>query len=477
MRRRLLSSTLVVAVIAVLLLGVPLGIVVGRLIVDEAAQELRAEATRLVGEVEYARIQETPLDPKQLEQKYPDRYIQIFERGQPAQGHHRRHPAAFRGADDGGRRVRQRHIRPGEPRPGPDRAGRLRPPAADRGPGRRGSRGSGGTGHRAVRRLTLPLLDLAGIAERLGSGDARPSKHRYGIPELDQVAEVLDRSATRISDLLTREREFATDASHQLRTPLTGLTMRLEEIVAASEHPEVVREEGEAAIVQAERLTAVIDELLAAARRQRHAQAEPVALDEVLIQQVTEWQPVFRGVGRTLVLAGTRDLKALATTGGFGQVIATLLENSLRHGGGTVTVTTSCGDEYVVIEVSDEGAGIPDDLAPKIFERSVSGGGGTGLGLTLARALAAADGGRLELVRRRPAKFAIFLGRPTTTAGGWSAVLPDPGLGQLGRDRRGRLQEHPLLVRPEAEQGAEADPDDVGDVEAHRVVAASGCSW
>src|SRR5690606_6598999 len=110
------------------------------------------------------------------------------------------------------------------------------------------------------RRLTLPLRDLAMIAERLGSGDARPSKHRYGIQELDRVAEVLDRSAARISDLLNREREFATDASHQLRTPLTGLTMRLEEIVAAADQPAVVREEGEAAIVQAERLTKVIDE-------------------------------------------------------------------------------------------------------------------------------------------------------------------------------------------------------------------------
>ncbi|MFD2355628.1 sensor histidine kinase [Nonomuraea ferruginea] len=225
-----------------------------------------------------------------------------------------------------------------------------------------------------TRRLTLPLRDLAMIAERLGSGDARPSKHRYGIPELDRVAQVLDRSATRISDLLTREREFATDASHQLRTPLTGLTMRLEEIVAASNHPEVVREEGEAAIVQAERLTAVIDELLAAARRQRHSQAEPTSIDQVLVQQVTEWDPVFRGVGRRLVLEGTRDLKALATTGGFGQVIATLLENSLRHGGGTVTVTTTSGDNYVVTEVTDEGPGIDDEIAPKIFDRNVSGG-------------------------------------------------------------------------------------------------------
>jgi signal transduction histidine kinase len=416
MRRRLLSSTLVVAVIAVLLLGVPLGIVVGRLIVDEAAQELRAEATRLVGEVEYARIQETPLDPKQLEQKYPDRYIQIFERGNPPKATIVGTPPSSGeqmtedAESDSGIFVRVSRDRAQVEQ---DVYARLLLIVAL---AVAALAVAVGLAIVQSRRLTLPLLDLAAIAERLGSGDARPSKHRYGIPELDQVAEVLDRSATRISDLLTREREFATDASHQLRTPLTGLTMRLEEIVAASEHPEVVREEGEAAIVQAERLTAVIDELLAAARRQRHAQAEPVALDEVLIQQVTEWQPVFRGVGRTLVLAGTRDLKALATTGGFGQVIATLLENSLRHGDGTVTVTTTCGDNYVVIEVSDEGAGIPDDLAPKIFERSVSGGGGTGLGLTLARALAAADGGRLELVRRRPAKFAIFL-RPADDNG------------------------------------------------------------
>ncbi|WP_049568447.1 ATP-binding protein [Nonomuraea sp. SBT364] len=409
MRRRLLTSTLVVAVIAVLLLGVPLGIVVSRLIVDDAAQQLRSEATRLVGEVEYARIQETPLDPKQLEQKYPDRYIQIFERGNPPKATIVGSPPSSGeqmtedAESDSGIFVRVSRDRAQVEQ---DVYARLLLIVAL---AVAALAVAVGLAIVQSRRLTLPLQDLAKIAERLGSGDARPSKHRYGIPELDRVAQVLDRSATRISDLLTREREFATDASHQLRTPLTGLTMRLEEIVAASDQPVVVREEGEAAIVQAERLTAVIDELLAAARRQRHAQAEPISIDEVLIQQVTEWQPVFRGVGRTLVLAGSRDLKALATTGGFGQVIATLLENSLRHGGGTVTVTTTSGDSSVVIEVADEGPGISDEIAPKIFDRNVSGGGGTGLGLTLARALAAADGGRLELVRRRPAAFAVFL--------------------------------------------------------------------
>ncbi|MBB5074817.1 ATP-binding protein [Nonomuraea endophytica] len=409
MRRRLLSSTLLVAVIAVLLLGVPLGLVVSRLIVDEASQELRAEATRLVGEVEYARIQDTPLDPQQLEQKYPERYIQIYERGNPPKativgapppsGHQMTEDAQ----SESGIYVR---VSRDKDQVEQDVRARLLLIVAL---AVAALAVAVGLAIVQSRRLTLPLQDLAKIAERLGSGDARPSKHRYGIPELDRVAEVLDRSATRISDLLTREREFATDASHQLRTPLTGLTMRLEEIVAAADHPEVVREEGDAAIVQAERLTAVIDELLAAARRQRHSQAEPITVDDVLVQQVTEWGPVFRGSGRDLLLEGERGLEALGTTGGLGQVVASLLENSLRHGGGTVKVSTSRSDNYVVIEVADEGPGIADDLAGRVFERNVSGGGGTGLGLTLARALAAADGGRLELVRRRPAVFSLFL--------------------------------------------------------------------
>ncbi|MEU7896911.1 ATP-binding protein [Nonomuraea sp. NPDC049152] len=415
MRRRLLSSTLVVAVIAVLLLGVPLGVVVSRLIVEDANQQLRAEATRLVGEVEYARIQETPLDPQQLAQKYPDRYIQIYVNGNPPtatvvgvsppSGHSMHEEAK----SDSGIYVRVSRDKDQVERDVRARLLLIVALAAA------ALAVAVGLAIVQSRRLTLPLLDLAKIADRLGSGDARPSKHRYGIPELDRVAEVLDRSATRIADLLTREREFATDASHQLRTPLTGLTMRLEEIVAASDEPAIVREEGEAAIVQAERLTAVIDELLAAARRQRIAQAEPISVDEVLVQQVTEWEPAFRRAGRSLSLGGARGLKALATGGGLGQVIASLLENSIQHGGGAVSVSTSSSDNYIVIEVADEGPGISDEIAPKVFERNVSGGGGTGLGLTLARALAAADGGRLELVRRRPAVFAIFL-RPADNA-------------------------------------------------------------
>ncbi|GAA3132387.1 ATP-binding protein [Streptosporangium carneum] len=409
MRRRLLSSTLLVAVIGVLLLGIPLGVAVNRLIEEEATQELSSQAKSLLGEVEYARIQDQPVDPEQLKRKYPDRYVQIYAKGTPPQ-------VTMVGTEPPDSRKMTQDAQ--------SENGVYVAVSRDKTQVEREVRAwlllilalavaalavAVGLAIVQSRRLTLPLSDLAMIAERLGSGDARPSKHRYGIQELDRVAEVLDRSATRISDLLAREREFATDASHQLRTPLTGLTMRLEEIVAAAHEPGIVKEEGEAAIVQAERLTAVIDELLAAARRQRQAQADAVALDDILDQQFIEWGPAFRRVGRKLKLSGMRGLHALGTAGGISQVVSTLLENSLEHGGGTTTVTTSDKDRSIVIEVMDEGQGVSDELAGRIFERNVSGAGGTGLGLTVARALAASDGGRLELVRPRPAAFALFL--------------------------------------------------------------------
>ncbi len=94
---------------------------------------------------------------------------------------------------------------------------------------------------RQANRLASPLTDLAETAERLGSGDPRPRHKRYGVPELDRVADVLDASAERIARMLTAERRLAADASHQLRTPLTALSMRLEEITLTDDPDNVVR--------------------------------------------------------------------------------------------------------------------------------------------------------------------------------------------------------------------------------------------
>lgn len=264
-----------------------------------------------------------------------------------------------------------------------------------------------GVGVLEGRRLTGPLVDLANRAEQLGTGATRTSPAETGIVEVDTVAQVLSRSADRIDRLLASERQFASDASHQLRTPLTALSMRLEEILAA-EDPRTVREEARSALAQVERLAHVVEHLLENVR-DSHLRSAPVPLDDVVLQQVVEWEPAFASAGRRLIATGARGLVALASPNGLSQVLATLLENSLVHGAGTVTVSTRSTGISLVIEVTDEGAGVPPELGARIFERSVSGRSGTGLGLALARELAAADGGRLELVQQKPAVFALFL--------------------------------------------------------------------
>ena len=267
-------------------------------------------------------------------------------------------------------------------------------------------------------RVARPVEELAEAAGRLGAGDPRPLRRRYGVAELDQVADGLNSSARRLSSQLAADRELAVDASHQLRTPLTALSMRLEEMIAAADDPAVVRDEGSAALAQAERLADVVTQLLSPARRATAASAELTGIDEIVQQQVVEWEPAFRRARRKLVVIGVRGLQAHVTPGGLAQVLATLLDNALMHGGGTVTIQTSQSARSVVIEVRDEGKGVPPDLVSRIFERSVSGRPeGTGLGLALARTMAAADGGRVVLVKAKPATFAVFLPRhPLRTA-------------------------------------------------------------
>ncbi|BDZ42834.1 hypothetical protein GCM10025865_21330 [Paraoerskovia sediminicola] len=215
---------------------------------------------------------------------------------------------------------------------------------------------------------------------------------------------------------LAAERQFAADASHQLRTPLTALSMRLEEITLASDD-EAVQEEARISLEQVERLVGVVDDLLRQSRQAHGGTTEPVVLLDVVNQLEEEWIPTFAKAKRSLVIDVPEDERVLATPGGLAQVLATLVENSLKHGGGTTTIRSRASGTSgaVVIEVADEGDGVPDDLAPHIFERSVTSGAGTGLGLALARDLAAADGGRLKLSERRPAVFSYFLaGVPRT---------------------------------------------------------------
>jgi signal transduction histidine kinase len=406
-QRRLLVSTLAVTVVAVLLLGLPLAFVLSRVREGQASQQLKRDATTLATGLQQRVDAGLPPDASEVGRSLSDRFVIITQRG-------------------GGKTV----------------VGTL-PPAHDTITARDSTRDFtvtvaaddsfvtgevlGGLGMIVAlallaiivavglalllsQRFTRPLQELAGAADRLGSGDARPLGRRYGVPELDRVAEGLDGSAQRINELLAAEREFAVDASHQLRTPLTALSMRLEEMVAAANYPDVVREEGAAALAQIERLAEVVSQLLGRARRPVSGVPALASVDDIVAQQVVEWDPAFRRVSRKLEVTGEKGLYAYATPGSAAQVIATLLDNALVHGAGTVTIRTSQTPRSVVIEVRDEGKGVPPELVARIFERSVTGSpNGTGLGLSLARTVAAADGGQVVLVRPRPAVFALFL--------------------------------------------------------------------
>ena len=257
-------------------------------------------------------------------------------------------------------------------------------------------------------RYAEPMAQLADRAERFSAGESRFQPLVTGIGEVDRIAEVLSRSALQMTRSLASERDFASDASHQLRTPLTALLMRLEEI-AMTDDLAVVREEAGIAIAQVERLTKVVDDLLSRSRKGHVAAPPSVSLDSVIAALQREWQPAFEQARRSVRVHGQRGLRVLATPVALSQVLSTLFENSLAHGRGTVDVHARRSGPSVVVEVSDQGEGVGAAIAPHIFERSVSTAKSSGLGLALARDLAEANGGRLELIQAQPAVFALFL--------------------------------------------------------------------
>ncbi len=410
MRRRLLFSTLAVAIGAVLLLGLPLAVVLSRLELNEAGQQLERDAAMVAKGMQYRQEAGKPTDPQEIERTLPDRYVIIKHSGVATITLGRRPPA-----DD---TIKSRAVT-GDFDVTVEADGTVTSGSLTRALALISSLAmlaigvAVGLAFIQARKLSTPLVELAEAAERLGSGDARRVGRRYGVRELDQVAEGLDRSVRRVADLLAAERDFAMDASHQLRTPLTALSMRLEEMIAAAEDPEVVREEGAAALAQTERLANVVSQLLGRTMPKESTTAEFTSIDDIVAQQVAEWDPAFRRANRKLEVIGTKGLRARATPGSIAQVIATLVDNALEHGAGTVAIRTWQTPKSVVVEIRDEGRGVPAELVPRIFERNVSGRpGGTGLGLALARDMAAADGGNVVLVRPRPAAFAVFLPRP-----------------------------------------------------------------
>jgi signal transduction histidine kinase len=269
-------------------------------------------------------------------------------------------------------------------------------------------------GRRQARRLARPLEDLEESARRLGDGDFSVRARRGGIPEIDAVGAALDATAARLDDLLARERAFSADVSHQLRTPLAGLRLRLG---AAAERTD--QEPGAAiaaSLVDADRLEAIIDELLALARAGQAGSAGPVDLGALLGELSPEWGARLALHGRDLrvqVDPGVPDARASAAA--VRQVLRVLVDNATTHGRGTVTVAVREAAGAVAVDVADEGPGVQDPDGT-LFTRRADRRDGHGIGLALARRLAEAEQARLTLSRVAPPVFTLLLPAAADTA-------------------------------------------------------------
>jgi signal transduction histidine kinase len=265
-----------------------------------------------------------------------------------------------------------------------------------------------------TRRLTRPIRELGAAAARIEDGQATARSPRSGIDELDAVAEALDDTVAKLEEVVARERAFSADASHQLRTPLAALRLELESRqLAGAEVDEPLQ--------QVERLEATIETLLAAARDMA-TEREPFELEPLLEELRRSWTGPLATQGRALEIAVPhRPPRVRAARGAVREILGVLVDNAARHGDGTVTIQVRPMDGSLAIDVADQGPGIaaPDRA---FIRRS---GDGHGIGLALARSLAEADGGRLDLVDAGAGmtRFTLLLRAEPTRAGG----QPAPG--------------------------------------------------
>jgi signal transduction histidine kinase len=261
-------------------------------------------------------------------------------------------------------------------------------------------------GVQVARSFTRPVAQLDRAAQRLAAGDldAR-APVPAGPPELRRLAVSFNTSSARLAELLQAQRSFTSDASHQLRTPLTALRLRLEGLEAAHPGDPGVA----AALAEVRRLSRLVEELLALSRVEG-ARPHPVATDlgACVRERAELWEPLAADQGVTLraeVRPGTP--RAWAVPGAPEQVLDNLLANALTVApeASSVDLTAGPAGGDVVVTVADRGPGLDGAQRTQAFERfwrgpAAKGEGGSGLGLPIARQLVAASGGRLSLEAR-----------------------------------------------------------------------------
>jgi signal transduction histidine kinase len=261
-----------------------------------------------------------------------------------------------------------------------------------------------------ARSVTRPVRELTETASRFASGDLSVSPSvSLGPPEIQALDASMTAMARRLDAVLTTQRAFVADASHQLRTPLTALRLRLENLQSRlpsgpGDAPGL-DDEVERAIDETNRLTELVTNLLQLARADEKPATASADLRTLVLDRVDTWTAVADE--RRVRLVGPRSeatapVVVSAVPGAIEQILDNLLDNAVRvsPGEGVVTVGIDERTDTVALRIEDRGPGLTDEQksqATRRFWRGDTSTPGTGLGLAIVDALASASGGSTEL--------------------------------------------------------------------------------
>jgi signal transduction histidine kinase len=250
--------------------------------------------------------------------------------------------------------------------------------------------------------LSKPLRNVAETARRVEAGDLEARAEESGAAEQREVATALNDMTERLGRILAAQREFVANASHQLRTPLTGLRLRLE--AARAKSPEGARADIEAAEREVERLARLLTSLLTLAREgDEPGPARPVSFARAAELAQERWRA--SAGERSLHLIGNGDATIAASEEDVAIVLDNLIENALRYSKGAVSVDWGSEDGEAWLAVIDEGPGLAPGEEARLFDRFARGTAageqsGTGLGLAIVQTLAHRWRGQAQLANR-----------------------------------------------------------------------------
>ncbi len=275
-----------------------------------------------------------------------------------------------------------------------------------------------------------PLSALETAAQHLGDGDFEArAPASAGPDEVRRLAANFNWMAARLESLVSGHQAMMADVSHQLRTPLAALRLRLD--VLAQETPAPLAEELAGAQEEVARLSRMVDGLLAAARAENVTTSPvPVPVEAVIRDRAAAWKPAAEEKSVTISASATEPLTARMGEGHLEQVLDNLLANALEAvpAGGRIWLSAGGDGGRIKIAVADNGPGMSHQQQRAAFRRYVSATpGGTGLGLAIVHRLVTSDGGAAEL--------------SDTPGGGLTVVLDVPA---FPRDRAGRRNTGPF---------------------------------